>query len=259
MTKSETSPTQPIATMMNSTLLDDRHINGGQITNARLNNEAMEKELNEVSLVFNGKESKSNPLRKSLVTHVIAAKGEMFRFVLDPKGQLVFDIDQKLPGRGLYLEPDRTLFATAVKKSLFSKAAKTKVTLQPDLETEIEKLLLIKIQSLLGLAKRAGQIVFGYDQVADHIKHRRPIGLLLQASDAATAGRDKLSNMAKSHEVISAGGEQTHRLGREFTLLTSEELALPFSRERLVHLIVAKGQLCDKLCHTLQKLQNWRK
>ena len=45
-----------------------------------------------------------------------AHKAELFRFVLQEKGEVLFDLKQNKPGRGVYLCPKRSCFTLAGKK-----------------------------------------------------------------------------------------------------------------------------------------------
>jgi predicted RNA-binding protein YlxR (DUF448 family) len=51
--------------------------------------------------------------------------------VVSPDGEIAPDILEKLPGRGIWVSADRDAIETAVKKNLFARAAKTKVTWCP--------------------------------------------------------------------------------------------------------------------------------
>ena len=59
--------------------------------------------------------SKKDPLRKCAVTGEIADRGTLLRFVLDPAGQVTFDMGKRLPGRGIWLIPRRDVLETARK------------------------------------------------------------------------------------------------------------------------------------------------
>ena len=54
------------------------------------------------------------PQRRCLVTRASRPKGGLLRFVVSPEGVLVPDLGEKLPGRGLYVMPDRALLETAI-------------------------------------------------------------------------------------------------------------------------------------------------
>ncbi|MGI9434260.1 MAG: DUF448 domain-containing protein, partial [Geminicoccaceae bacterium] len=89
----------------------------------------------------------------------------MLRFVLDPDSQIMPDIDERLPGRGMWLSAARDVVNKAVEKRLFGRAAKQSVTVLDGLADRIEALLTRRFCDGLGLARRAGLLVVGFDQV----------------------------------------------------------------------------------------------
>src|SRR3954454_1598432 len=132
------------------------------------------------------------PHRRCVATGTVASKDGLLRFVVSPSGTLVPDLQARLPGRGLYISPTRAAIETALKKRAFSKAARGPVEVPADLADRLEAMVAGRSIELLGLARRAGQAVVGYDQVAAWLKTGRG-GVLLQAADGAPAGRARLA------------------------------------------------------------------
>jgi len=62
--------------------------------------------------------------RRDLVTHQVMDESRLIRFVAAPDGSVAPDLARKLPGRGLWVAADRASVAAAVKKNLFSRAAR---------------------------------------------------------------------------------------------------------------------------------------
>jgi uncharacterized protein len=195
-------------------------------------------------------DEEAGPLRRCVATGRVGPKGDFVRFVVAPDGTLVPDIDAKLPGRGLHLDPTPEAIALAVKKRSFSRAARRPVAVPDDLAATLDRLLVARAVDLLGLARRAGQAVVGYDQVEPWLKQGRA-GVLIQASDAAEGGRAKLSRIA--HAVLSAGKPVP-----DFACLTAEELARPFGRDHAVHVAVSPGGLSRRLQVALARLNTLR-
>ena len=67
------------------------------------------------------------PQRRCLVTREVKGKEQMIRFVLDPSGRVVPDIDGRLPGRGMWLSADRNVLNKAVRANLFARRARAPV------------------------------------------------------------------------------------------------------------------------------------
>jgi len=184
------------------------------------------------------------PHRRCVATGQVADKDALLRFVVAPTGQLVPDLQQRLPGRGIYLTPDRAAIDAAVKKRLFARAARRPVEVPDQLADRLEALIAERAIELIGLARRAGQAVVGYDQVAAWFKAGRD-GLLLQACDAAPGGRARLAAMAGARPVIER--------------LRAAELAQPFGREHVVHVVLAAGGIATRVRGELTRLAGLRR
>jgi predicted RNA-binding protein YlxR (DUF448 family) len=183
------------------------------------------------------------PLRRCIATGLSQAKETLIRFVLDPAGEVVPDLDEKLPGRGFYVSATRTALESAVKKKSFARAARQPVRVPEDLPDRLEALLSSRCRQLLGLARRAGQAVAGYDRVEDWLA-RGQVALLLQAADGAEGGRAKLAAKARGLPEIA--------------VLTALELAEPFGRDHIIHVAVAAGGLARRLQTDLARLKALR-
>ncbi len=165
------------------------------------------------------------------------------RFVVGPDGEVVPDVEARLPGRGLWLTARRDIVERAVVKRVFARAARQPVAAPPELADRVESLLARRCCDSLGLARRAGLAVAGFDRVAEALRHGRA-ALLLFALDGAAGGRDRLP--AHGQGVASAG------------VLTSSELGAAFGRERIVHAAVGDGPLCRRLLLDLARLSGLR-
>ncbi len=184
------------------------------------------------------------PQRRCIATGAIADKGALVRFVVAPSGELVPDLQQRLPGRGLYVVPDRAALDSALKKRAFAGAAKRPVQVPADLADRLEALIAGHTLELIGLARRAGQAVVGYDQVAASLKNGRA-ALLLQARDAAPSGRARLAALAGDRPVVE--------------LLSAAELAQPFGRDHVVHVALAAGGIAIRVQAELGRLAGLRR
>src|SRR3954454_8421243 len=110
----------------------------------------------------------------------------MIRFVVGPHGSLVPDLAARLPGRGMWLSAERGTVRTALAKNLFAKVARGKVRAEADLSDRLEMMLVARCLDLVGLARRAGGLVAGFDQVADWL--RRGEGGALRGGAGAGRG-----------------------------------------------------------------------
>lgn len=186
--------------------------------------------------------------RRCIVTGEILPDRARLRFVADPDGNIVPDIEGKLPGRGLWVKADRETVAKAVAKNQFARAAKKAVTAAPDLPARAEQALLRRVLGDLGLARKAGALVFGFDNVARALSGGTPPGVLVEARDGARDGRRKLENALKAQGLSLPVVD----------CLESAELALALGRENVIHAAVKPGRLAERLILEAARLEGFR-
>jgi uncharacterized protein len=183
----------------------------------------------------------SGPTRRCLVTGAIRTKDELLRFVVGPAGEIVPDLAGKLPGRGLWLTAQRDIVRDAVKRRVFARAAKAPVMVAAGLDDRIEGLLVQRSIEDLGLARRAGLAVAGFERVKAALAAGK-VALLVEALEAGSDGREKLAPFAAG--VVAS--------------LSAEELGAAFGRERAVHAALERGRLCDRFLADARRLQGFR-
>jgi predicted RNA-binding protein YlxR (DUF448 family) len=183
------------------------------------------------------------PQRRCLVTREVKGQEEMIRFVLDPSGQVVPDLDGRLPGRGMWLSADRNVLNKAVGANLFARAARAPARAEADLAGQVERLLVQRALDCLGLARRAGQVTMGFEQVRASLRSAAA-GVLIAAADSSADGRRKLHRLARDLPVITA--------------FSKAELGAALGREGLVHVAVAPGRLAERLLHYVRRLAGFR-
>ena len=84
----------------------------------------------------------------------------------------------------------------------------------------------------LGLARRAGGLVIGFDQVADWLRQGR-CALVLAAADGSSDGRRRIEALAGDIPVMDP--------------FTRNELGSAVGRDEVVHMGVAKSSLARQL------------
>jgi uncharacterized protein len=181
--------------------------------------------------------------RRCIATGELHERAALLRFVAAPDGELVPDVAGRLPGRGLWLLPRRDIVERAVAKRLFARAARRPISAPPGLADRIEALLAQRCCETLGLARRSGHAVAGFERVADMTRRGR-VGLLVFALDAAEAGRRRVAALGR--EVPSAAA------------LTGAELGAAFSRDRVAHVAVAPGSFADRLAMDMRRMAGFR-
>ena len=189
-------------------------------------------------------EDEKGPERRCFVSGRRDPPAQMVRFVVSPDDVVVPDVEGRLPGRGMWLSAERDVVNTAVAKGLFSKAARRRVTIPPDLADQVEAQLARRCLDLLGFARRAGQAVAGFEKVAANLRLGQA-ALLMQAIDAAAGGRSKMKSLARS--------------GRVAEVLSAKEIGRVFGRDHVVHVAVAPGSLADRIAQETARLGGFRR
>lgn len=213
-------------------------------------------------------EPETGPLRRCIVTRERLPKERMIRFVVGPDRQIIPDIVGKLPGRGIWLSASGDVLELPdtqgselpgghtpkggrhIEKSnrrltqAFARAARGPVSVPSDLSDLLQAALVRRIGELLGLARRAGQAVAGYEKAREALKTGR-FRLVVQASDGSEAERERfLSGAGPAVTVIDP--------------LPGEALGRIFGRDYAVHVAIAPGKLADSLITEAGRLAGLR-
>ena len=187
-------------------------------------------------------------LRRCIVTGEIVPDSRLIRFVAAPDGQVVPDVAAKLPGRGLWVTATRAAVIQAVEKKLFARAAKANVIAAADLAERTEKALVTRMLGDLGIARRSGALVLGFDNVLRALDGPRPANVLIEAIDGSGDGKRKLYNAAHARGMKP----------QVLECLTSAELGLALGRENVIHAAVQPGGLAERLTFDAERLQGFR-
>lgn len=162
----------------------------------------------------------------------------MVRFVVAPDGSVAPDIEGRLPGRGYWVSCDRAVFQKGLRRKLFAKAARRAVVVPPDLLEATVRLLARHALSLLGLARRAGEVAAGFEPVCIALRSGRvgprgkPPAVLIEASDGSADGRRRVLVRAEDLPIVDcfAAGSIGRALGRD----------------HIVHAVMGGGGLAER-------------
>jgi predicted RNA-binding protein YlxR (DUF448 family)/ribosomal protein L30E len=188
-------------------------------------------------------EEQGRPMRRCVLSGAVRPKDEMVRFVVGPSDEIVADVDERLPGRGFWLSADRDMLMKAGAKHMFAKAARKPVRVPDNFADQVEGALVRRCMSLVGLARRAGQAVIGYEKSREWLKSGRA-GIVVAASDGSAASRAKLGALASDVPIA---------------VLRAEELGAAAGRDRAVHMVVSPGRLADSLKREAARLAGFRR
>ncbi len=167
--------------------------------------------------------------------------------MISPDGQVVPDLARKLPGRGLWVAADRVSIDSAAGKGLFAKAARRGLEAGPDLADQVADLLARRLLSALGLARKAGDLTFGFAKVLAAIENGRA-AILIEATDGSADGRAKLLAAARR------AAKPPLRVG----LFTSAELGLALGGDNVIHTAFLAGRGADRWTSDVQRLSGFR-
>lgn len=144
------------------------------------------------------------PIRRCIVSGERAGRAGLIRLALGPDGVVLPDVAAKAPGRGAWLTPDRSLIegrAAGKLRGALARAFKSNEVRAPDdLALRIEAALRRRAFDLLGLANKAGHLIWGHERIGDALGHGR-VHLLLHAADGSPDQRSKLDTKARACEV----------------------------------------------------------
>ena len=164
----------------------------------------------------------------------------MIRFVIGPDRAVVPDLAARLPGRGIWLSAARDVVETARLRGAFAKAARGPVTVPPDLLDMLQAALVRRISESLGLARRAGQTVAGFEKAREWLRDGRA-GVVIQAADGSPEERARFLSSARGTVAVHAP-------------LSAEALGAVFGRDRAVHVVVALGALAERIALDCMRL-----
>ena len=181
--------------------------------------------------------------RRCIATGEVRQIADLVRFVVGPDGAIVPDVAGDLPGRGLWLSASRDVVGRARTKGLFSRAARTCVTVPPNLADLTEALLIRRCLDTLGLSLRAGRAALGFEMVRAVLRAGKA-AVLIAARDGSADGRAKLGKLAGGLPVVE--------------LFTGAELSLALGRENVVHAALAPGKMAERFLVEVARLARFR-
>ncbi len=185
--------------------------------------------------------------RKDLVTHQVMDESRLIRFVAAPDGSVAPDLARKLPGRGMWVAADRASVETAVKKNLFSRAAKAQLKPAADLADTVESLLVRRCLDLLGLARREGVLISGFEKAAAAIRAGKA-AWIVEARDGAADGRGKILALSRHQNPAP----------KVCGAFTADEMSLALGLENAIHAVLLEGGRADRWTFEVERLAGFR-
>ncbi len=191
-------------------------------------------------------EDGAGKLRRDVASGQSVDISGLIRFVVSPDGEAVPDLAQKLPGRGMWIACERQALDIAARKHIFAKAAKRQVKTAPDLSNRVHDLLRRRCLDLLGLARREGVIVTGFEKTLASVKSGK-CAWLIEASDGALDGRRKLYAALRAQPFAA----------KVCGCFTNAELSLALGQENAIHAALVDGRRVKRWSFEMKRLSGF--
>lgn len=180
------------------------------------------------------------------MTRESAPPDALIRFVASPDGVVTADVDEKLPGRGVWVAARRETVDKARASNAFRRGLKRDAAAPDDLSDRVARALTARISEGFSHARRAGVFVNGFDAVRAALAEGR-VALRAEAADGAANGREKLD--ASAHAAGFAGPV--------FGLFDAKRLGLVTGRDNVVHGALLNGGLAARIVRDVEKLRGF--
>lgn len=143
------------------------------------------------------------PKRTCLGCRKVFPRTDLLRFVLAPQGMLLVDYRGRLPGRGAYTCVDSSCIAEAMRRRQFSRTFKREIIPVADdfIAQELSRQIQERICGLIGMARKAHQLLSGSSLVLDRLSAGAPLAFIIIASDVSDGIGEKVVGRATNRSV----------------------------------------------------------
>ena len=186
---------------------------------------------------------RGSPVRRCIVSGRIEPITKLIRFVVGPDNVIVADISKRLPGRGLWTLAARDIVNEALAKRKFDKAAKCCVLAPANLADKVELSLLQSCLNIVGLARRAGCAVGGYEKSRALITSGKAF-LVIVTTGASTGSRKQLLSGRPNLAVLE--------------IFNQYEVGRVFGKNRVVFAAITDAMISNKLRDEAGRLAGFR-
>ena len=190
--------------------------------------------------------------RRCLASGETRNPADMVRFVLDPEGVVTPDIQGKLPGRGVWVSANRKSLEKVIALKSFARGFKGKAKIVGDLVDLTERLLARRVLGLITMARKAGVMAMGFDQVQS-MAREAAIAFRIEASDGSQDGRSKIRTLAKA-----MNREQGLQDPIVIGCFTADQIGQALARESIVHAAIKPGKLAKSMGVDVKRLSGFR-
>lgn len=185
-------------------------------------------------------------LRRDVTSGESADTDAMIRFVVSPDGVLVPDVAHKLPGRGIWVRSERSALEIAIRKNIFARAAKRQVKADTGMVEQVHGLLRRRCLDLLGLARREGLLISGYEKILSNVKARK-LAWLIEASDGSADGRNRI---LAANRAVQSNAKVCGCFG-------NADLSLALGLENAIHIALLPGRRVERWSSEMKRLSGF--
>jgi predicted RNA-binding protein YlxR (DUF448 family) len=196
---------------------------------------------------------KKEQIRTCIVTRKSGGKEDLIRFVIGPDENVVADIREKLPGRGVWVTNSKKIVQQACERNLFAAGFKQKVKVDGAIWRNIEDLLLDNIQRGLSMAKKSGLVITGFSKV-ESLARRGDVKILFHACDGKQDGVAKIKSALIACKAV---GGYEYGLPQPFTRLSSARLDAALGMSNAVHVALVSGGASGSLKKQIRRFDNY--
>lgn len=190
-------------------------------------------------------------MRHCVLCRQVAPRDALVRLVRAPDGRILPDLAERLPGRGVWIHADRKELEAAITRRRLAGAlahglrqAIRPLDIPSDLVETIEQGLRQRLFGRIGMARRRGVLMVGFDPVRAALRGGRA-ALVLIACDAGADGRAKISALAEAAGVPLVD------------FFRREELSLALGRANVVHAALEDRRAALAWRRDLARLAAW--
>lgn len=176
----------------------------------------------------------------------------MVRFVMSPDNEVVADVYEKLPGRGVWVTADADSLRDAVKRGGFNRGFKSKVKIDADaLVTLTHQQLRRRLLGQFTMARKAGRLAYGQTGVRE-VAARGEVAIRIEASDGASDGRSKLRTLS-----LATARELDRNDPPVIGCFTAEEIGMALGRSPVVHAALTTGKMVKAVRRSAKRVSGF--
>jgi predicted RNA-binding protein YlxR (DUF448 family) len=170
----------------------------------------------------------------------------MIRFVATASGEVVPDLERKLPGRGAWVTARRALVEEATRRGAFARGLKAKVKPPAGLPGMIEELLERSALDALSRAAKAGLVA----REPAEVRAARPDGQVLALLQPR--------NSATDHDLGPSAGRGSGDRVEIIDAFTTAQLGLALGRPNVVNAALVTGRASETFLERWRILESFR-